>query len=839
MLAKQNEIVSIILAAGKSSRMQAPDKAKVCFPVAGKPAIIRALETYRKAGINSHVIVVGYHAEEVMRTVSEKFDGEVWFAFQPKALGTGNAAKCGAQLLQKIGYDGSILLVAGDKVIKPGVIERLVRVYKENRAGLAFMSAEKEVEPTAGRLIFSPDGRPIASIEKFDSGKSRLLAMYFGETEKGGILEADRAIALAREFIGPDKKLALALGGLFDDLKGGPPLTRERLQHFFSPNDRLISIGDGKHITGAEVEKSRYVNLSVYLFKAQALYYALTKLTTQNAQKEEYLTDAISILNAAGKYHLVSEKVVSKDEILAFNAPEELRQIEELYAEQENHSITGGAEINSRFRSATQWLDMISSISGDLKNTLTKIYGPDYNYVAEKNELLKDGVLKFYQRFGEGPVIVSRAPARVNLMGRHIDHQGGFCNTVGIDLDIIVITRPRMDRMLRLSHVDAKKHPDCDLEPDDFESILHKQNWQRFIASQRTHNFLKKRRGDWSHYILAIFLRLQKHFPDIALKGMDMTVTGNIPQAAGLGSSSALTVAVAEAIARINRLPIEREALVTVCSEAEWFVGVRGGAADQAAILFARRNAVLPLRLYPFVRENPVDWPGEVSLMIVNSGRKAEKSKEARVFFNQRVACYRFGLDWLLKSHPELAAHIKHLRDLKPDHLKMPLADFYKLLKSLPENIDGQDIGSRIPVDWSAVMPDCPNAEKYLYAIRNTVVYGIAECARSEKFRTLLSANELAEIGELMSISHDGDRVAHTENGSIRPFRIHYNDDYLDELIAQAKRNASSCALHLEPGAYGCSTPEIDTLVDLAQSVDGVLGAQIAGAGLGGSLMIL
>ncbi|MFM8583196.1 MAG: hypothetical protein ACKOFW_17095, partial [Planctomycetaceae bacterium] len=45
--------------------------------------------------------------------------------------------------------------------------------------------------------------------------------------------------------------------------------------------------------------------------------------------------------------------------------------------------------------------------------------------------------------------------------------------------------------------------------------------------------------------------------------------------------------------------------------------------------------------------------------------------------------------------------------------------------------------------------------------------------------------------------------------------------------------------LERQPGAYRASTEEVDTLVDLANAVPGVLGAQIAGAGLGGCAMIL
>jgi galactokinase len=48
-----------------------------------------------------------------------------------------------------------------------------------------------------------------------------------------------------------------------------------------------------------------------------------------------------------------------------------------------------------------------------------------------------------------------------------------------------------------------------------------------------------------------------------------------------------------------------------------------------------------------------------------------------------------------------------------------------------------------------------------------------------------------------------------------------------------------AAALWAQSGRYACSTPEIDWIVDAAQAVPGVLGGQIAGAGLGGCAMIL
>ncbi|MCK5155352.1 MAG: hypothetical protein KAQ69_02895 [Spirochaetales bacterium] len=40
-------------------------------------------------------------------------------------------------------------------------------------------------------------------------------------------------------------------------------------------------------------------------------------------------------------------------------------------------------------------------------------------------------------------------------------------------------------------------------------------------------------------------------------------------------------------------------------------------------------------------------------------------------------------------------------------------------------------------------------------------------------------------------------------------------------------------------GGYACSTKEIDFIVDTVNQIDGVIGSQISGAGLGGCVMIL
>jgi len=78
-------------------------------------------------------------------------------------------------------------------------------------------------------------------------------------------------------------------------------------------------------------------------------------------------------------------------------------------------------------------------------------------------------------------------------------------------------------------------------------------------------------------------------------------------------------------------------------------------------------------------------------------------------------------------------------------------------------------------------------------------------------------------------------------DGQAVPYTAPTDDVYLLRLSDSAARDplARASALAFQPGAYRCSTPEIDQLVDLALMVPGVVGAQLAGAGLGGCMMVL
>ncbi|MDQ7066412.1 MAG: NTP transferase domain-containing protein [candidate division KSB1 bacterium] len=834
------KVVSIILAAGKSTRMRMPGQAKVCVPVLGKPAILRLLEALETAGIQRHVIVVGVQAEQVMSTVASAYENCV-YAFQREQRGTGHAAKVGFSTLRLLDYDGPVLVLPGDKIIQPAALKRLVHAFEKQKADLAFMIGKKEWMPTAGRIIFSLEGQPVGSIEKFDAGRSRLLAAFFAQTDRGGVMEPDRALALAREFVGPEEKIALALGELYDMLKKGHSLSHDLLTRYFSPEDRLLSLSDGRQITGAEVEKSQWVNLSVYLIKSAVLQKALKQIRAENAQNEEYLTDIINILAQQGA-KLVPVKTESEDEVMAFNTQEELQRIEERLAETEPGA--GGAEApdakagpESRPR-VSDWQNFLAK-NGRLERWLNRLFGIEKT-LSEKNLfLLRTCLDRFREVFGNVPVVISRAPARINLMGRHIDHQGGPCNTLAINREIFLLARQRDDRLIRLHNLFQRQYGSHEFNLDEFDAFLHQESWDSFLNIPFVRRAIEATRGDWSHYIRGAVLRLQKQFPGRKLKGMDILVGGNIPVAAGLSSSSALLVAAALATVRVNQLPINVQDLARLCGEAEWFVGTRGGTSDHAAMLLAQREKVSLIEFDPLHVMQHVDWPEELAILVAYSGKPAEKSASARLLFNQRVACYHIALRWFERNFPELSSPFHSLRDLHPLQLQLPLAEFYRRLAMLPESLSAEQVKKQFDDIWAHFIGHHPEGELQAFPVRDVVMFGLSEMERSRRFANALMDRDFATLGRLMRISHDGDRVSAWQGSENRRFERRYGDRELQRLIELAESESDEASLYLQSGAYRCSIPEVDHIVDIAQSVPGVLGAQIAGAGLGGSAMIL
>jgi N-acetylgalactosamine kinase len=232
-------------------------------------------------------------------------------------------------------------------------------------------------------------------------------------------------------------------------------------------------------------------------------------------------------------------------------------------------------------------------------------------------------------------------------------------------------------------------------------------------------------------------------------------------------------------------------------------------------------------------------------MVVCDSGIKACKSANARDQFNHRISCYRAGFALIRKLCPQYSGVLKHLRDVNVRTLQVPLTQIYRILLMLPEYATREQLAAMLPdTDLDTLFAShCPPADG-LYPIRGVVMFGLAECERASAYADALKNGDISLIGELMKISHDGDRVvSFSDTWEPSRFTAPVDDAAIQGLLSDLEsgdpERVFRAQLIRQPGSYACSIPEIDRMVDIANRTPGVAGAQLAGAGLGGCMMVL
>ena len=479
-----------------------------------------------------------------------------------------------------------------------------------------------------------------------------------------------------------------------------------------------------------------------------------------------------------------------------------------------------------------EWLKAFQSNSPNIIARLHHIYGENQSILQARRELYIKALSTFADAYGNTQSAqIVRAPGRINLLGTHIDHRGGYVNYVAIDRETVIVVSPREDGQVVLHNADAERFGPRAFHISEKSPPNRNTNWLDYIEQNEIVS------GDWENYINAGVLYVQHLFPHIRLKGMNMAVAGDVPIAAGLSSSSTLVVTALEAALLLNGLNIPHEEKATRCGEAEWYVGTRGGAGDHAAMLYAKRQAVARLRFFPLQIEE-VPFPSDYRVVVCNSFVE----HMSRGIFNERIAAYEIGMMLLKKNFPQFASQLQHLRDVNPHTLEIAPSQIYRMVKTLPERMSREEIKKQLPDQTEALshlfqMHDEPIEG---YRVRGVCLFGIAECARSELCKDLLIRGEMEEFGKFKYISHDGDRiVTHRLNGEMLPWRESMSDLDLDRLIADLDRRMQGAQIPYQSGGYRCSCEELDLLVDLAKQVDGVVGAGLSGGGLGGCVLVV
>ena len=343
---------------------------------------------------------------------------------------------------------------------------------------------------------------------------------------------------------------------------------------------------------------------------------------------------------------------------------------------------------------------------------------------------MKETVLKrFEEVFGDrNGVKVFFAPGRVNLIGEHTDYNGGHVFPCALTIGTYACARVREDKKLR----------------------FYSMNFEHLGVIESDLEDLKpEKEAGWTNYPKGVMWAFGERGFQIP-SGMDILLSGNIPNGSGLSSSASVEVVTGAILREFFGFEVSNQDLALIGQFSEnKFNGVNCGIMDQFAIAMGKKDHAIFLDTadlsYTYA---PVKLKGaKIVIACSNKKRGLGDSK-----YNER------------RSECETA------------------------LSELQKVVDIKSLGELTQERF----------EQYKSAIKDTTRVKRAKNAVYENQRTLqavaaLQADDIDLFGQLMNASH-----------------VSLRDD------------------------YEVTGAELDTLVEEAWKVEGVIGSRMTGAGFGG-----
>jgi galactokinase len=221
---------------------------------------------------------------------------------------------------------------------------------------------------------------------------------------------------------------------------------------------------------------------------------------------------------------------------------------------------------------------------------------------------------------------------RIEFLGKHTDYCGGRSLVCAIDKGFLVDHAENPNGLIKVLNSDTG-------EKTEFPFDEH----------------LTIGEGGWENYPRTVAKRVAFNFKSRPLKGVDIRFSSNLPQAAGVSSSSAFIVAIFNAISQANSLPDFEEYKRNIRNKYELGnylgclengydfgelkgnkgVGTFGGSQDQTAIICCHKNTLSRFSFRPVRHEGDFPLSEDQSFVIAASGVVAEKTGAAKEKYNR------------------------------------------------------------------------------------------------------------------------------------------------------------------------------------------------------------
>lgn len=158
-----SELVAVILAAGKGTRMKSK-LPKVLHKIGGKPMLQHVLDAADAAGAARKVVVVGHEAELVEAMVGE----QAQMALQAEQLGTGHAVMQTEAVLKD--FCGTVMIICGDTpLLEAAELKKFYEGHVASQAAATVLTAFMDDPAGYGRIIRDADGNVLGIVEEKDA----------------------------------------------------------------------------------------------------------------------------------------------------------------------------------------------------------------------------------------------------------------------------------------------------------------------------------------------------------------------------------------------------------------------------------------------------------------------------------------------------------------------------------------------------------------------------------------------------------------------------------------------------------------------------------------------
>lgn len=230
----------------------------------------------------------------------------------------------------------------------------------------------------------------------------------------------------------------------------------------------------------------------------------------------------------------------------------------------------------------------------------------------------------FRAYFGCDTTATYRAPARINLIGEHLDYNGGLVLPAAISLYITATISVRNDSKIKVYSLNTKTGFEIDLK-----------------------EIRKDSKYSWANYVFGVFSILLDEGYNIP-NGLNILIDSDIPLGSGLSSSAALLDLIVYLTSETFSLGISLKEVVKLAQRVENdYLGLKSGIMDEAAIALGKKNHCLLLNCQEYEYEQiPLDL-GDYTFVVLktNVPRSLVSSK-----YNERVEECQKGLELIKKK---------------------------------------------------------------------------------------------------------------------------------------------------------------------------------------------